>query len=224
LSREGLPTIIGLAAFCILVGWLGLRNQTTYLIVVSGIAAFLLLFIIYFFRDPKRVPPRLANGVVSPADGKVIAIDQVLEKEFIEGKATRIAVFMSLFNVHVNYVPFRGKVEYIRYNHGAFLRANVPEASTQNEHILTGLETFYGKIAFKQSTGMIARRIVNHLKLDAEVKTGDKFGIIKFGSRMEVYLPTSAEIKVKIGDRVRACESVIAEFYDKTNSTIHHDF
>ncbi|MBN1558693.1 phosphatidylserine decarboxylase family protein [candidate division KSB1 bacterium] len=214
MSREGLPIILGLGTFCVLVGWFGLHSQTIYLLVVASIAALLLLFVLYFFRDPRRTPPNMVRGVVSPADGQVIAIDQVHEKEFIEGKATRIAIFMSLFNVHVNYVPFKGRVDYIRYNHGAFLRANLPEASTQNAHILTGLETLYGKIAFKQATGMVARRIVNHLKLDAKVETGDKFGMIKFGSRMEVYLTTSAEIKVKVGDRVRACESIIAEFYE----------
>ncbi|MBN1466600.1 phosphatidylserine decarboxylase family protein [candidate division KSB1 bacterium] len=213
MSREGLPTILGLAAFCLLVGWVGLRNEVAYLIVLAGVAALCMLFSIYFFRDPMRVPPDLANGVVAPADGKVIAIDQVEEKEFLAGQATRIAIFLSLFDVHVNYVPFRGTVEYIRYNHGAYFKADSPAASTHNVHIVTVLETSHGKIAFKQAVGMVARRLVNHLRLGDEVVTGQKFGIIKFGSRMEVYLPTTASIKVKIGDRVQACESIIAEFH-----------
>lgn len=213
MSREGLPTILGLAAFCVPVGWVGLRNEEPYLIVLAGMAALCMLFALYFFRDPKRMPPDLADGVVAPADGKVIAIDQVEEKEFLDRKATRIAIFLSLFDVHVNYVPFKGRVEYIRYNHGAYFRADSPAASTHNVNIVTVLETSRGKVAFKQAAGMVARRVVNHLRLGDDVQTGQKFGIIKFGSRMEVYLPTTATIKVQIGDRVRACESIIAEFH-----------
>jgi len=212
-SREGLPTILGLTAFGFLMGIVGFQYKAFYLLALCGIVLLFALFSIYFFRDPKRVPPDRSNCVVSPADGKVIAVDVVQEKEFLDGEAKRIAIFLSLLDVHVNYVPFKGTVDYIRYNRGKFFRADRPEASVHNANILTGLETVYGKIAFKQSTGMIARRIVNYLKLDDEVGTGQKFGIIKFGSRMEVYLPPTAVLTTQVGDNVRAGESIIAEFH-----------
>ncbi|MBN1478855.1 phosphatidylserine decarboxylase family protein [candidate division KSB1 bacterium] len=211
-SREGLSTILGLFVFGAAMGWIGLKFDILSMLILSGISGILLTFSVYFFRDPKRVPLQVKNGVVSPADGIVLEVETVQEKEFIQGEARRIAIFLSLFDVHVNYVPFGGTVDYIRYNRGSYKRANKPDASKYNANILTGIDSARGKIVFKQSAGMIARRLVNHLRLDDKVKTGQKFGMIKFGSRMEVYLPTSVHIKVSVGDRVRACESIIAEF------------
>lgn len=212
MNREGVPTVAGLVLFSLLVGWFGIKNNSLYLIIIAGISVVLALFAVYFFRDPKRISPSQENCVVSPADGKIIAIDEIQESEFIDGKAKRVAIFLSLLNVHVNYVPFKGVVELVRFQRGSNVRADLPEASTHNVNILTGLETSQGKLAFKQSTGMVARRLVNHLRLGDAVETGQKFGIIKFGSRMEVYLPLHADVKVNLGDRVRAGESIIAEF------------
>ncbi len=212
MNREGVPTILGLAFFSLLVGWFGLNYGFVLLVILAGVALLLMLFAIFFFRDPKRVPPEQKNCVVSPADGKIIAIDVIDENEFIEGPAKRIAIFLSLFNVHVNYVPFAGSVDLVRFKRGSNVRADLPEASAHNVNILTGLLTEHGKLAFKQSTGMVARRLVNVLRLGDQVETGQKFGIIKFGSRMEVYLPMQAEVKVNLGDRVRAGETIIAVF------------
>ena len=212
MNREGVPTIAGLTIFSVLVGWFGLKYDFVFLIIIGGISLALALFSIYFFRDPKRTPPHSQNAVVSPADGKIIAIDDIQESEFIEGPAKRVAIFLSLFNVHVNYVPFKGVVDLVRFQRGSNVRADLPEASTHNVNILTGLETEHGKLAFKQSTGMVARRLVNHLRLGDSVETGQKFGIIKFGSRMEVYLPMHAEVTAQLGDRVKAGESIVATF------------
>ncbi len=213
MNREGVPTVLGLAAFTIMVGWLGLAFNFVNMTILAALGVVFTLFSIYFFRDPKRIPPDDASSIVSPADGKVIEVDVFHETEFIEGDAKRVVIFLSLFNVHVNYVPFAGIVDFIRFQRGTNVRANLPSA-IQNVNILTGLKTARGKLAFRQSTGMVARRLVNHLRLGDAVKTGQKFGIIKFGSRMEVYLPTQAEIKVSVGDIVRAGESTIAEFHD----------
>jgi phosphatidylserine decarboxylase len=212
MSREGIPTILGLLAFTVLVAGVGLVYSVVSLIILGSISFLFLLFAIYFFRDPKRVPPAQPNCVVSPADGVVIEVDTIKEDEFIEQNTKRIAIFLSLLDVHVNYTPYRGVVDFIRFQRGDNMRASLPAASRQNANILTGLETEYGKIAFKQSTGMIARRLVNHLRLGDNVEIGQKFGIIKFGSRMEIYLPMNALVNVNIGDRVRAAETVIAEF------------
>ncbi len=214
MNREGIPTIAGLAIFSLLVGWFGLTYDFLYLVIMAGISAALTLFSMYFFRDPKRTPPEQDNAVVSPADGKIIAVDDIQEDEFIEGAAKRVAIFMSLFDVHVNYVPFNGVVDLVRFRRGSNVRADLPEASTHNVNILTGLDTARGKLAFKQSTGMVARRLVNYLRYGDNVVTGQKFGIIKFGSRMEVYLPMHAKVKVTVGDRVRAGETIVAEFHE----------
>lgn len=214
MNREGVLTVLGIAVFSILVGLFGFKFNLMSMFVVAGFGLVLTLFAIFFFRDPKRVPPTTSNVVVSPADGKIIAVDMIQESEFIQGSAKRIAIFLSLFNVHVNYVPFKGTVDLVRFQRGSNLRANLPEASMHNVNILTGLETAQGKLAFKQSTGMVARRLVNYLRFGDKVETGEKFGIIKFGSRMEVYLPTHADVKVSLGDRVRAGETIIAEFYE----------
>lgn len=213
MNREGYPTILGLSLFTAAMAWIALRYNIFSLLILSGISFILLAFSVFFFRDPNRKAAGLPNGVVSPADGTVIQIDKVLENDFMQGEAQRIAIFLSLCDVHVNYVPFGGTVDYMRYSRGSYLRANRPNASKYNANIMTGILSPYGKIAFKQSTGMVARRLVNHLRLDEKVETGQKFGMIKFGSRMEVYLPLNADIKIKVGDRVRACESIIAEFY-----------
>lgn len=210
MNKEGIRTVVGLIFFAVSLGWAGRHFENVFLLIFAGIAASAVLFSLYFFRDPQRTPPDNPLAIVSPCDGRVISIETVEETEFIQGKATRIAIFMSVFSVHVNYVPFRGVVKYVKFFRGKYYRADLPEASTHNVHILTGLETPYGKLAFKQSTGMVARRLVNYLKPGDKVETGQKFGIIKFGSRMEVFLPACAEVNLKIGESVTAGESVIA--------------
>lgn len=215
MNKEGIPTLIGLVVLALLMVYGSRLFNAKLLLVFAGILVFAALFAIYFFRDPQRVPPADPMAIVSPCDGRVIAIEQVHENEFMEGETTRIAIFMSIFNVHVNYVPFRGTVEYMRFFRGKYLRADLPEASSHNVHILTGLATPYGKLMFKQSTGMIARRLVNKLRQGQKVETGEKFGIIKFGSRMEVYLPACAQPTIQIGESVCACESVIATINEK---------
>ncbi len=210
ISKEGFSTIFGLAAFAVVMLLLGLFTPGKVAFVLAGISFGLSLWSIYFFRDPLRKAPDDPNVIVSPAEGKVIDIDRVTEGEFIEGPVTRVSIFMSLFNVHVNYVPYSGQVDYVRYHRGKNRPAMTEAASRWNVNWLTGLQTSHGKLAFKQITGFMARRIVNHLRYGDKVQTGQKYGIIKFGSRMEVYLPDWASVTVKKGDQVRAGESVIA--------------
>lgn len=215
MSKEGLPTIIGLLVFSVLAGGFGYYFTQTNLLILSGICFLLFIFSLYFFRDPIRTIPSENNIVVAPADGKVIAIEEVIEGQYIQGKAKKVAIFLSLLNVHVNYVPYQGIVDFLRYSRGKFLKANNPQASSDNASIVTGIDTDIGKVVFKQSTGFVARRIVNHLKIGDQVTTGQKFGIIKFGSRMEIFLPLDVGIKVKLGDKVRAAETILAMINDK---------
>ena len=212
MNKEGFTTVLGLAFFALFLGFVGFVYNNTLLLIICAINIILVGVAVYFFRDPLRKPPDEKNAVLSPADGKIIDISEVTEPVFFEKRVMRISIFMSLFDVHVNYIPYDGVVEYLKYSRGEYHRANTSPASIKNVHSFIGLETKFGKLAFKQITGAVARRIVCNLKLDQKVAAGQKFGMIKFGSRMEVFLPEQATKTVKPGDRVRAGESVIAVF------------
>ena len=170
----------------------------------------LFLFALNFFRDPNRTTPNVERSVISPADGKVVLIQEVEEKEFLKGKAKQVSIFMSPLNVHVNRFPIDGKVGFFKHVPGQFLVAFEDKSSDVNERTLIGLETNYGKLLFKQIAGFVARRIVANLNVGDSSKVGERFGMIKFGSRVDVLLPLNSEINVKLGDITTAGETVIA--------------
>jgi phosphatidylserine decarboxylase len=167
---------------------------------------------IFFFRDPERQTPNDAAAIVSPADGKVIGIDEVDESQFIHSRARRVSIFMSVWNVHVNRAPVEGVVKYLRYQRGRFHVASLPQASVENEQVIIGIETSWGRILVKQIAGILARRVVCQLREGQQVQRGERFGIIKFGSRLEVLLPLPAQIRVSVQEKVRAGETIIASF------------
>jgi phosphatidylserine decarboxylase len=168
------------------------------------------VFIGYFFRDPERVAPIDEGAVVSPADGRVIIAEPVDENPFIDGKCIKISIFMSVFNVHVNRTPHEGKVFKISYFPGKFFSANLDKASRENEHNAVFIETETGKkICMVQIAGLIARRIICRLKEGDIVSRGERFGIICFGSRLDVYLPADTKICVGLGNRVKAGETIL---------------
>lgn len=165
---------------------------------------------VFFFRDPDRRAPNEKNILVSPADGRVIDIDEVDESQFIDGRAQRVSIFMSVWNVHVNRAPVAGVVKYLRYQRGRFHIASLPKASVENEQTIIGIESVRGRILVKQIAGILARRVVCYLREGQQVLRGERFGIIKFGSRLEVFLPLHAEIRVHVQEKVRAGETIIA--------------
>ena len=169
--------------------------------------------VIYFFRDPERTPPQNSSGlIISPADGKVVLIKEIEEDIYIGGKATQISIFLSPLNVHVNRNPLSGKLEYVKYHPGKYLMAWDENASIENERADFGVRHSSGtKVFFKQITGFLARRIVFHIKAGDNLKVGERFGIMKFGSRMDVIVPENVEILVKEGERTRAGESILGE-------------
>jgi len=170
------------------------------------------LFIIYFFRDPDRTVPNGAGFVVSPADGKVVAAGTVENSTYYEGTCLKISVFMSLFNVHVNRMPCRGKVKKIIYNPGKFFSANLDKASKENEQNAVYLKTEDGKeICTVQIAGLIARRIICKTQEGDAVGRGQRFGMICFGSRLDVYLPKDSKLNVAVGDIVKAGTTVLGE-------------
>lgn len=205
IDRAGLP-FIGIAAFATAVfALLGI----TILALAGLLATF---FICYFFRDPDRLTPVLEGGVVSPADGKVIKVERLESTHFAKNPCQKVSIFMSIFNVHVNRIPFDGRIEKIEYYPGKFFSANLDKASRFNEHNAVYLETGKGQsLCFVQIAGLVARRIICRIQEGDAVARGRRFGLICFGSRLDVYLPVDAQVTVAVGDVVRAGTSLIGK-------------
>jgi phosphatidylserine decarboxylase len=179
-----------------------------YLLIVFAICFELLS--INFFRDPDRVSPSGDELVISPADGTVVAINQTHESEFMKSEAVQISIFMSPLNVHVNRIPVSGTVQYCRHLEGEYFAAFVDKASLKNEQTHIGIESAKFRIFFKQIAGFVARRIVCQLTPGDVVTAGKRFGMIKFGSRVDVFVPKNSDIKVRMNDRTVAGETVLA--------------
>ena len=178
---------------------------------LAVIPMFFMGFVLFFFRVPVREIAGKDNDVVSVADGKVVVIEKVFEGEHLKCECMQVSVYMDFFNVHVNYWPVGGEVTYYKYHPGKYMLAFLPKASELNEHTSTAIRSPYGEILFKQLAGTFARRIVCYATPGNKEEKGSQCGIIKFGSRIDMYLPLDADIKVKLGDQVRACETIIAE-------------
>ena len=187
-------------------------NSNVLKIILILISALFLIFTIYFFRDPDRTSPTKDKILVSPADGKVILVKKVLADKYVEGDAWQISIFMSPLNVHVNRIPIDGKVEYLEYIKGEYLMAFHDKADERNERSEFGIMSKLGKVYFTQVAGFIARRIIYDIKIGDDVKIGERFGMIKFGSRVDVVVNTDWEPIVKEGDTVTAGESILFEY------------
>ena len=216
MTRYGKDVLLAVLVITIVLVGLAIWSDEVWLrIVLIIVAAFISGFSLNFFRDPDRTI--VANGrpieklIVSPADGKIVEVKATEEPEFMKSPATRISIFMSPLDVHVNRSPITGTVEYYRYVKGEFLVAHDPEATHRNERVLLVVSGFR-KILFSQVAGYIALRIVCEAKVGDSMLAGERFGMIKFGSRVDIYIPLDAKILVKSGEGVRAGETVIAEF------------
>ena len=185
-------------------------------ILIAIIGFFLTFFVLWFFRDPKRNTPQDENLIISSADGKVCLIDEAYPPEELpieSQKMKRICVFMNVFNVHVNRSPVKGNVDHIVYKEGKFLNASLDKASDKNERSSLVLNTQNGtKIIVVQIAGLIARRILSFISPNMLLNQGERFGLIRFGSRVDIYLPLDAVEKCKVGDKVVAGESILASF------------
>lgn len=178
---------------------------------VMWLATLLVLFCVNFFRDPERAMPEGEGLVVSAADGVVADIEEIEETEVLKTRCMRVGVFLSVFDVHVNRVPIAGKITYQQHHPGLFLDARNPECSKKNEALTWAIEGKFATLVIRQITGAIARRIVPWSKVGDEVPQGFRFGMIRFGSRTEVYLPLTAKINVQVGDRVAGAQTIIAK-------------
>lgn len=206
-------TLIGLVAVgLIAAAWLLVPSALFWLqIVLTVLAATLLVFILQFFRNPVRQIAKLDNNVIyAPADGKIVVIEETTENEFLNEKCIQVSIFMSPLNVHVNRNPISGSVQYSKYHPGKFLMAWNPKASTENERTTIAYELPNGqRLVMRQIAGFLARRIVNYLKAGDKVKQGEDMGFIKLGSRVDLFLPLGTEIKVNLDDMVSGNLSVI---------------
>ncbi len=202
---EGFPFIIPLGLAAIIAFIAGFTGITVLLFLLT-------CFVISFFRNPERTAPDNPRQVISPADGRVIRIEEVAGDDHPAGSLRKISIFMNVFNVHVNRIPFSGEVLSIRYKPGAFLSANLDKASALNERNSVLIRTESGQeLMTVQIAGLIARRIVCWLEEGMKVNKGERFGLIRFGSRVELFLPIESTILVRTGDKVRAGETPIGE-------------
>lgn len=200
---EGYP-FIALFAFVTLVfallGWAFLT------VVMLGLT----LFSIYFFRNPERVVPEGDQLLVAPADGKIIYVGDAYEDRFVKQQMTKVSIFMNVFNVHVNRVPCNGKVVDMFYNRGEFINASLDKASEVNEQAGILLETESGqRILFVQIAGLVARRIVTYPEIGDQLERGKRYGLIRFGSRVDIYLPRSCDVQVTLGEKTIAGETIL---------------
>jgi len=214
-AREGLVFIAIAALIAAGTYAFALNRRSWPLWLLAFLLTIVALWVAYFFRDPERTGPRGDAIVIAPADGKVVLISDVDEPSFMGGRARRVSIFMNVFNVHVNRYPVSGTVRYVHYNPGKFLNAAVEKSSLENEQMSVGIETSRGHILVRQIAGLIARRIVTYSKVGEQVQQGQRMGLIRFGSRVDVFMPVSAQLRVKIGDVTLAGSTTIAELGDR---------
>ena len=213
-AREGLIFIAIAALLTAGAFALAVTRRSWGLWLVAIVLLLLALWVAYFFRDPERTGERGSSLVVSPADGKLIMITEVDEPNFVRGRATRLSIFMNVFNVHVNRYPVDGAITYVHYNEGKFLNAAAEKSSLENEQMSVGIESGKHRILVRQIAGLIARRIVTYSRQGETARQGERMGIIRFGSRVDVFIPTGSRVRAKLGDITAAGVTVLAELPD----------
>lgn len=209
LTKYGTNNIIIMIAIGITLIIVGVLLHKIWITsIFEALGVLLILFTLWFFRDPERKIPYYAINdhsiVLSPADGKIVEIVEETESVYLNEKCIRISIFLSPLDVHVNRSPLTGKIEYFRYHPGDYLVAYHPKSSSKNEQTHIGIVNEYGKVFFKQIVGILARRLVWDIKEGDSLTIGQRFGMMKFGSRMDISVKTNSEINVKVGDKVIA--------------------
>lgn len=206
-AREGYPRIFALGLLCLVFNLLGFTK-------LGLVFLFFALFVAYFFRDPERIAPEDDRYIVAPADGRVVTVEQNVKPDrWVTSPATRVGIFMSPLNVHVNRLPISGLVESVRYHAGKFRPAFAEDATQVNEQNAVTVQDKQGRrVVFVQVAGILARRIVCSLNGGERVRQGERYGMIMLGSRVDLYCPADAQIKVQVGQTVKAGETIVAEY------------
>jgi phosphatidylserine decarboxylase len=204
-AKEGFPFIGAAAGVTLCTGWLGWTP-------VAVLAAGLTLFVSWFFRNPARVIPEGPGLIVAPGDGKVIAIEEEFEPRYLKERSLRVTIFLNVFDVHINRIPCEGVIEDVQYQPGLFLVASKPEATIKNEQNALMIQSAGGaKVLCVQVAGLIARRIVCWVSPKERAKLGERFGLIRFGSRMDTFLPIGTKLRVAVGDRVKGGATILGD-------------
>ncbi len=210
IAKEGWPFILPGTFLTAAAGVLAVVVDRIW-VVPFAVLLVLLLWVTAFFRDPVRSGPTGAGLVIAPADGKIVSIQEVVEPQFIEGRALRISIFMNVFNVHVNRYPVSGTVEYRSYHPGRFFNASLDKASEHNERMSLGIQSGGRRFLVTQIAGLVARRIVTDATVGDPARQGARLGLIRFGSRVDTFVPIDSTVTVAVGDRTRAGVSILAE-------------
>ena len=204
-AKEGFPFIGAAAGVTLFSGWLGWTP-------VAAVAAGLTLFVSWFFRNPARVIPEGPGLIVAPGDGKIIAIEEEFEPRYLKDRSLRVTIFLNVFDVHINRIPCEGVIEDVQYQPGLFLVASKPEATIKNEQNALMIQAASGaKVLCVQVAGLIARRIVCWVSPKDRAKLGERFGLIRFGSRMDTFLPIGTKLRVAVGDRVKGGATILGD-------------
>ena len=214
-AKEGIAFIVIAAVIALAAYAAALTRRSWPLWLLAFVLTLVALWVAYFFRDPERLGARGDQFVIAPADGKVVMITEVDEPTFVHGRAKRVSIFMNVFNVHVNRYPVSGTVRYVHRNPGKFLNAVTEQSSLENEQTSVGLESGGHRILVRQIAGLIARRIHTYSREGERVEQGERMGLIRFGSRVDVFVPPGSSITVKVGDTTVAGTTVIAELAAK---------
>ena len=224
ITKEGRPYIIAVLLIATLLSIFSFIYTFLALKIIVLLSWIVFILVVNFFRDPERKTPVDACSIISPADGKVIEVKKVKEGSYLHREVTRVSIFMSLFDVHVNRAPVKGMIDYVNYNPGVYMPAFREKASLDNEQVSIGIAVSLQdesqkelRVMIKLIAGYIARRIVLWKNLYDKIQQGERVGMIKFGSRVEVYLPQEVELYIREGDKVRAGETIIAKTKDMHN-------
>jgi len=211
IAREGFPCIAPFAIVTILLLVIGYAYDLQGVVIAGWMLGLLTLLILFFFREPQFETHAEAHQILSPADGKVITVDSEVP-ENLPGLVTRLSIFLSILDVHVNRIPATGEVVGIKFKQGRKFSAFKPQASIHNQRSEIDLDTPMGRFHFRQITGSVARRVVYSLEPGQNVKAGERFGVMRFGSRMDLFFPENVDVLVKVGDKVKGGKTVVAEF------------
>ncbi len=213
LSKEGRTIMLSAAAIAVAVTAVAFMFMPLYLSwAVAVLAVIFILFIVRFFRLPAEMRLSDDDKVFSPAYGKVVVVERTYEEEYFKCDMMQVSVFMSIWDIHANWFPVGGIVRYFRHHHGKYMVAWHPKSSTDNERTTTVIESEHATVMFRQVAGILAKRIVSYAEEGHRYAQNERCGFIKFGSRLDIFLPLSAEITVRIGDKVEGARSVIARF------------
>jgi phosphatidylserine decarboxylase len=203
IAREGYPFIFYTAFVALILAVLGYA-------VVALLVLLVCTFVTWFFRDPDRVVPADSNGLICPADGKIIIVDKIFDDRFLNQEVYKLSIFMNVFNVHVNRIPCNGTIERVFHRSGKFYSADTEKGALQNEFCATTITSDSDrKLVMVQVAGLIARRIINRLEPGERIMAGERFGLIRFGSRVDLYLPLDTKLAVTVGDKVKAGQTLL---------------